>query len=149
MFVWIENTALALWVSTSLWAYPFFLCAHISGLAIVVGIFTVRDFHLIGIISGLQETKFLELRKLAYCGFIINSLSGLMLFTSQASYFVTNAPFLSKLLFISFGIILALQIHKRIREKQDHRIIKRLAICSSICWFSAIISGRLIAYIFT
>ena len=149
MFFWIENTTLALWVSTSLWAYPFLLCAHISGLAIVVGIFTMRDFHLIGVISGLHESNFLKLKKLAYLGLIINSLSGLLLFASQSSYLVTSTPFLLKLLFIFFGIILAMQIHKRIKANQDRSIIRRLAILSSICWFSAIISGRLIAYIFT
>ena len=123
MFIWIENTALALWISTSLWAYAFLLCAHISGLAIVVGIFTVRDFHLIGVLSALQESKFLELKNLAYGGFVINSLSGLLLFASQASYLVTNTPFLSKLLFILVGIILALQIHKRIEENQGLSLI--------------------------
>ena len=148
MLVWIENTSLALWVSTSLWAYPFLLSIHITGLAIIVGIFAIRDFHLVGVVSGLSVSNFLELKRLAYCGFMINSLSGIMLFSSQASYLATNLPFLLKIFFIGSGMILASQIHKTIEEKKGHAGLKKLAILSLICWFGAIVAGRLIAYIF-
>ena len=148
MLVWIENTSLALWVSTSLWAYPFLLSIHITGLAIIVGIFAIRDFHLVGVVSGLSVSNFLELKRLAYCGFMINSLSGIMLFSSQASYLATNLPFLLKIFFIGSGMILASQIHKTIEEKKGHAGLKKLAILSLTCWCGAIVAGRLIAYIF-
>ena len=148
MLVWIENTSLALWVGTSLWAYPFLLSAHITGLAIIVGILAMRDFHLLGFIDGVTDANFLELRKLAYCGFVINGVSGLMLFSSQASYLSTNLPFLTKLFFIGSGIFLASQIYKKIEKKQGRTSTKILAILSLVSWFGAIIAGRLIAYIF-
>tara|TARA_B100000579_G_scaffold418496_1_gene416110 strand:- start:853 stop:1299 length:447 start_codon:yes stop_codon:yes gene_type:complete len=148
MLVWIENTSLALWVGTSLWAYPFLLSAHITGLAIIVGILAMRDFHLLGFINGVTDANFLELRKLAYCGFVINGVSGLMLFSSQASYLSTNLPFLTKLFFIGSGIFLASQIYKKIEKKQGRTSTKILAILSLLSWFGAIIAGRLIAYIF-
>ena len=148
MLVWIENTSLALWVGTSLWAYPFLLSAHITGLAIIVGILAMRDFHLLGFIEGVTDANFLELRKLAYCGFVINGVSGLMLFSSQASYLSTNLPFLTKLFFIGSGIFLASQIYKKIEKKQGRTSTKILAILSLLSWFGAIIAGRLIAYIF-
>ena len=107
MLVWIENTSLALWVGTSLWAYPVLLSALITGLAVIVGIIAMRDFHLLGFINGVTEENFLELRNLAYCGFLINGISGLMLFSSQASYLSTNLPFLVKLFFIGSGMFLA------------------------------------------
>ena len=148
MLVWIENTSLAVWVGTSLWAYPFLLSAHITGLAIIVGILAMRDFHLLGFIDGVTKANFLELRKLAYCGFVINGVSGLMLFSSQASYLSTNPPFLIKLFFIGSGIFLASQIYKKIEKKQGRISTKILAILSLFSWFGAIIAGRLIAYIF-
>ena len=148
MLVWIENTSLALWVGTSLWAYPFLLSAHITGLAIIVGILAMRDFHLLGFINGVTDANFLELRKLAYFGFVINGVSGLMLFSSQASYLSTNLPFLTKLFFIGSGIFLASQIYKKIEKKQGRTSTKILAILSLLSWFGAIIAGRLIAYIF-
>ena len=148
MLVWIENTSLALWVGTSLWAYPVLLSAHITGLAVIVGIIAMRDFHLLGFINGVTEANFLELKKLAYCGFLINGISGIMLFASQASYLSTNLPFLVKLFFIGSGMFLASQIYKKIEKKSGRNSTKFLAILSLFSWFGAITAGRLIAYIF-
>ena len=148
MLVWIENTSLALWVGTSLWAYPVLLSAHITGLAVIVGIIAMRDFHLLGFINGVTEANFLELRNLAYCGFLINGISGLMLFSSQASYLSTNLHFLVKLFFIGSGMFLASQIYKNIEKKSVRNSTKFLAILSLFSWFGAITAGRLIAYIF-
>ena len=148
MLVWIENTSLALWVGTSLWAYPVLLSAHITGLAVIVGIIAMRDFHLLGFINGVTEANFLELKKLAYCGFLINGISGIMLFASQASYLSTNLPFLVKLFFIGSGMLLASKIYKKIDKNTGRTSTKILAILSLFCWFGAITAGRLIAYIF-
>ena len=148
MLVWIENTSLALWVGTSLWAYPVLLSAHITGLAVIVGIIAMRDFHLLGFINGVTEANFLELKKLAYCGFLINGISGIMLFSSQASYLSTNLPFLAKLFFIGSGMLLASKIYKKIEKNTGRTSTKILAILSLFSWFGAITAGRLIAYIF-
>ena len=148
MLVWIENTSLALWVGTSLWAYPVLLSAHITGLAVIVGIIAMRDFHLLGFINGVTEANFFELKKLAYCGFLINGISGIMLFASQASYLSTNLPFLIKLFFIGSGMLLASKIYKKIEKNTGRTSTKILAILSLFSWFGAITAGRLIAYIF-
>ena len=148
MLFWIENTSLALWVGTSLWAYPVLLSAHITGLAVIVGIIAMRDFHLLGFINGVTEANFLELKKLAYCGFLINGISGIMLFASQASYLSTNLPFLVKLFFIGSGMLLASKIYKKIEKNTGRTSTKILAILSLFSWFGAITAGRLIAYIF-
>ena len=148
MLVWIENTSLALWVGTSLWAYPVLLSAHITGLAVIVGIIAMRDFHLLGFLNGVTEANFLELKNLAYCGFLINGISGIMLFSSQASYLSTNLPFLVKLFFIGSGMLLASKIFKKIEENTGRTSTKILAVLSLFSWFGAITAGRLIAYIF-
>ena len=148
MLVWIENTSLALWVGTSLWAYPVLLSAHITGLAVIVGIIAMRDFHLLGFINGVTVANFLELKNLAYCGFLINGISGIMLFSSQASYLSTNLPFLLKLFFIGSGMLLASKIFKKIEKNAGRTSTKILAVLSLFSWFGAITAGRLIAYIF-
>ena len=43
MFATLETTELATWVAVSLWGYPFMLSLHVMGLAVVVGIFSMRD----------------------------------------------------------------------------------------------------------
>ena len=58
MFVWLETTPIAQWVALSLWAYPALLSLHIIGLAIVVGIFSMRDLRLLGITKGIEPSVF-------------------------------------------------------------------------------------------
>ena len=44
---WLESTALADWVRTSLIGYPFVLTVHSVGMAIMVGIVTVINLRLV------------------------------------------------------------------------------------------------------
>ena len=53
MFEWLETTAPAIWVGESLWGYPIMLGCHVVGLAIVVGLFMMRDLRLLGFFQGI------------------------------------------------------------------------------------------------
>jgi hypothetical protein len=155
MFGWLENTELALWVGGSLWAYPTLLSLHITGLAIVVGIFSVRDLRLMGLFPGLDLLAFLSLSKLAWAGFALNAVSGILLFTSQASIFIANTAFLIKIACIATSMILAFFIQSRLRLASAPvskafaiTLSTKLLAFESLClWLAAIIAGRLIAYV--
>ncbi len=155
MFEWLENTSVAIWVGESLWAYPFWLSLHGVGLAIVVGIFSMRDLRLLGLFRGLKPAAFLSLSKLAWIGFIANAISGAFLFTSQATTFVSSTPFLLKIGCVVAGMVLASVIQSRLRgelaDSGGEAVIsgstKALALASLSFWLAAIVTGRLIAYI--
>ena len=149
MFLWLEGTALAQWVGLSLYAYPALLAIHITGLAIVVGIFFMRDLSLLGVVKVLAPADFQKPGRLAYAGFLLNAISGFMLFTSQASIFAASTSFRFKIAFIALGMILAWQIQKRLAMvgEEVSPNIRLLAVASLACWVSAIIAGRLIAYL--
>jgi len=155
MFLWLENTSVAIWVGGSLWAYPVLLSLHIVGLATVVGIFSMRDLRLLGLFTGLQPAAFLPLSKLAWIGFIINAVSGILLFTSQAVTFINSTPFLLKISSIVAGMTLAGILQSRLRSELVtsngdvviSRSTKQIALVSLSFWLAAIIAGRLIAYI--
>ena len=85
MFEWLETTAPAIWVGESLWGYPIMLGCHVVGLAIVVGIFLMRDFRLMGLFQGISYASLDSLRNLGWTGFVINAISGCFLFASQCS----------------------------------------------------------------
>ena len=142
MLVWIENTSLALWVGTSLWAYPVLLSAHITGLAVIVGIIAMRDFHLLGFINGVTEANFLELKKLAYCGFLINGISELCCL--HLRHLICQQIYLSgKTFFIGSGMLLASKIYKKIEKNTGRTSTKILAILSLFSWFGAITAWAL------
>lgn len=155
MFSWLENTAVALWVGESLWGYPILLAMHAVGLAVVVGIFAMRDLRLLGLFSALPATAFLRLSKLGWAGFGVNATSGILLFTSQATTFVASVAFLSKIGCIITGMTLAGVIQARLRAElsadtgdmvvsASTRLIAAISLC---VWTGAIIAGRLIAYL--
>jgi hypothetical protein len=152
MFEWLENTSVALWVGESLWAYPFMLSLHVVGLAIVVGILSMVDFKLLGGFKGIRVGSFLPLLKFAWIGFLINAVSGVFLFTSQATYFVTSTTFLIKLGCIFIGAILTKVMQGQLVEAEaagnaDDVSMQGLAIVSLLLWLVAITAGRLTAYI--
>ena len=155
MLAWLETSPVGDWVALSLYAYPLLLSLHIVGLAVVVGIFSMRDLRLLGVVSGLQPSAFLSLSRLAWIGFTLNAISGLLLFTSQATVFASSVPFLLKISFITAGMVLAGVIQSRLRAESDSNRntvaisgpTKALALASLFLWVSAIVAGRLIAYL--
>jgi len=150
MFEALESTTLAAWVAESLWAYPGLLSVHIIGLAIVVGLFSMRDLRLLGLFPEIDTKLFLSLNKIAAIGFVINAVSGFMLFSSQASIFVQSTPFLIKMGAIVVGMVLAGIIHFRLGSGIANHVTsgtKLVAAFSLLSWLSAIAAGRLIAYL--
>lgn len=156
MFATLETTGLATWVAVSLWGYPMMLSLHVVGLAIVVGIFSMRDLTLLGLFPGIRPSAFLGISKLAWLGFSVNAVSGFALFASQATVFVTSVPFLVKIGCIVAGMVLAGVIQSRLRNETSlgdsiaaiSKSTKIIASISLVFWAAAIIAGRLIAYIF-
>lgn len=152
MWIWLEGTALAQWVGLSLWAYPALLALHIVGLAIVVGIFAMRDLSLLGLVSGLLPADFVLPVRLAFGGFVLNAVSGVLLFTSQASIFAASTVFQIKLTCIALGMVLAWQLQRRLPAATGAAAaatpsLRLLAGASLLCWLGAITAGRLIAYL--
>ena len=152
MFEQLEMTEIALWVGESVWGYPIMLSLHAVGLAILVGIFSMFYLRILGAFSGISLPAFLPLVKFAWVGFVINALSGLALFTSQATTFVESLPFLIKIGLISLGVIFAAFIQSEVRKSDEINehvsvTIKCLAGLSMFVWIGAIISGRLTAYL--
>jgi hypothetical protein len=156
VFEWLEGTAIALWVGESLWGYPIMLSMHAVGLAIVVGIFVMRDLRLLGRFEGIRYGSLERLVKLGWVGFVINAISGVFLFTSQATIFISSTPFLLKIAMIFIAAILGAVIQTRVRGEavewdQSGRVavksVRVLASISIALWAGAIISGRLVAYL--
>ena len=105
---------------------------------------------------SLELSSFIEFFKLAWIGLLINAASGFALFSSQATFYVTNIPFLIKISSILAGSIIGVKLHSRLRKSakiwdQDQNKLKTqdriLAGFSLFVWLCAIFGGRLIAYI--
>lgn len=152
MFQWLENTAIAAWVSTSLWGYPMMLAMHVIGLACVAGIFILLDLGLLGVVQGLRPSALRSAFRIGWFGLILNLASGAALFSSQATTFVHNVPFLLKMSLIVIGVLFTAHVHLQVMRQGKYLHdtaginIRLPAVASLLCWLSAIVAGRLIAY---
>ena len=156
MFEALENTTAAIWVGESLWGYPLLLGMHVVGLAIVAGIFLMLDLRILGFSKGVSYASFPGLFRLAWFGLAINAISGTALFSSQATVFVENIPFLLKIGSITVGVICAVMIRSNLLKNATDwdasggvttGSTRLLAVVSLLCWTGAIAAGRLIAYL--
>lgn len=152
----LEESSLALWVAESLWGYPLMLSLHVIGLAMAVGVFIMRDLTLLGVVGGVSVDGMKSLLTIGWIGLLINASSGAALFSSQATFFITSTPFLLKIGAILLATICAVLIGKRLaafdpatadtnaERSSSLRMLPLLSVC---LWTSAIVAGRLIAYL--
>ena len=156
MLTALETTSVAIWVGESLWAYPALLACHIVGLAVVVGLLSMRDLKLLGFFQELDSQVFSDLIPVVIAAFCLNALSGFLLFSSQASYLAGSPPFLAKLVCIAAGLSCAFGLQRHEMRSiaigagalSPDLFTRALACLSLSAWVSAIIAGRLIAYLF-
>lgn len=150
----LEGSALAEWIrlSPSLWAYPGILTFHTVGLAILVGANAVVDLRLLGVGRGLPLSKLDAFFPAMWLGFVINGLSGVLLFIADATNKATQPIFYVKLGLIAVAFVIAGIMRRMIGEASSDpgRLSPRartLATISLVLWAAAITAGRFMAYL--
>jgi len=153
-FTWLQETSLAVWIQESLWGYPYVLSFHAIGMAIVVGVVLMFNLRVLGFAGAIPLTSFQKLFTVIWIGFIINFISGSMLFSADAVRFITNTVFLIKLSCLVAGGITVWILARILGEKTGTAAGKRIpagakiiAVLSMLLWAGAIVAGRLTAYI--
>jgi len=150
----LEKSGVGAWVRESEWGYAIVLCAHAVGMAIVVGILFVINARVLGYGRGVGLGQLRRLAGLAWIGFAINAVSGVMLFAGNARRLFETPAFQVKLAFIVLGGIgiwmlwRALGAEPRSLEPgaAASSRAKTIAALSLAVWLAAIVAGRTIAY---
>lgn len=150
---WIEGTALAEWVRISLYGYPAMITLHSLGLAIMVGISVALSLRMLGLFRKLPIDSLQGFFRWAWIGFIVNTISGGALWTTQASSYMQNVQFLIKIVFVFLGAALVAVLQRQMagagatwgEAAPPH--IKAIALVTIVVWAVAMVTGRLIAYL--
>ena len=155
MLDYLQNLALANWVrsSPSIFAYTSVLTAHAVGLAIVVGVNTVIGLRLLGVAKDIPLAGLRRLYGIVWVGFLINLVSGILLFIAEAHNMAAMVAFWAKLVLVAIGMIVA-ELLKRyyftdlasVQAGVVTRVGRNLAIISLGSWYLALIVGRLTGY---
>ncbi len=154
-FLRLEQMQFSVWVreSSSIWAFPTFLFMHTLGMSIVAGLSAMIDLVLLGFWPKTAIKPLERLYPLMWLGFWINAVTGTILLIADAATKLANPDFYVKMVFIFVGVAVLYVMRKKVfGDPQLDKApvsgsMKGLAWASLICWFGAIIAGRLLAYL--
>ena len=152
---WLESLSYSTWVreSPSLWAFPALLFVHTLGMSLVAGGSAIISMALLGFWPKAPLKPLERLFPVMWFGFWINLFTGVSIFLKDASIYGRNYDLYVKLAFVIAGVVLIGVTRKQVflDPGLDARPVsskaKMLAWASLACWFCAIVSGRLIAYV--
>jgi hypothetical protein len=151
----LEQSAFALAIRQSVWAYPLANVGHIVSLALFAGSVAVMDLRLLGAFAATPPAAILRpARAAAMLGLLLMALTGFTLFAAEASHVAMNSVFQVKAGLIALGILNALVIAgpvvAALGDKGAHAVVparaRLAAILSLAIWLSVAACGRLIAY---
>ena len=157
---WLEQTDASVWLRESDWGHPIILCFHAVGMGLVVGVSLMFCARVLGYSKSFPLAGFDKLFGLAWFGFAMNAVSGVLLFIGEPRRLLLTPAFLIKMILIIFAgfslwiLARALQSAEHpagvnvvsLREEVVSRSAKIAAIFPIVLWLGAIISGRLIGY---
>ena len=151
----LEASAFGTWLreSGSIWAYPAVLTLHTVGMGVLVGASTVLDLRLIGCAPRIPVAPLARLFPIMWAGFWLNAITGVALFVADATTKGTTTVFMAKLGIIVLAVFVLFDIKRRVYGANAPGVVtpmaRVLAASSLALWFGAIVTGRLMAYVYS
>lgn len=155
LFVAIEASTIGAAIRQSRWLYMVANVGHIVALMVFAGAIAVMDTRLAGGLSATAPGPLLrKARQLAIAAFLALIVTGLVLFTAEASHVVLNRVFQIKAALIVLGLLNVLWVERSIMPKVAALPplapmpagARQGAWASLAIWLSVAICGRAIAY---
>jgi|TARA_B100001996_G_scaffold133790_1_gene101859 uncharacterized membrane protein len=154
--VWLSETKWSIALHESLYLYPWIESTHVLSICLFFGTLLFVDLRLTGkVFNNLSISEMnRKVLPLTIFGFLVMSVTGLLLFYAIPVRNYQNIFFRIKMLLMVIAGINAFFFHRRMSKEakiwdKDSSIpksMKNSAIASLALWSSVIISGRMIAY---
>jgi hypothetical protein len=148
---WLEATGLAEWVRSSTAGYPSMIALHALGMAVMVGLSLLLDLRVLGWFAGIPLQALRRFFGLAWIGFGINFISGSALFSAQATSYIVDWVFMTKMTLVLLGAITAGVLQPAVAKLGPGEPVsggtKAVAGVAVVFWVVAIVMGRLTAYL--
>jgi|SRR5579872_657183 len=153
---WIENTSMGRSIHNSEWLFPTIETAHLFGVVILVGAASVLDLRLMGVAFKDYTVSMVAARFLPWIwgGFVVQVVTGVLLFSSEATKMYGSDVFRVKMLLIAAAGLNAFVFHmlayRSIGTWEKDRVAPLSArfagTFSILLWFGIVGAGRWIAY---
>jgi hypothetical protein len=152
----LEASGLATRIRDSLFLFPLIESTHVIGLALVFGTIAIIDLRLLGIASTQRSFQRMasDILKWTWGAFALTALTGLLMFTTNATVYYHNLFFRTKMLLLVltginmlfFELTAGRTVHGWDQAPSAPRAGKAVAVLSLAMWLGIICMGRLIGF---
>jgi hypothetical protein len=152
----LQNTLMGRSIHNSAWLFPAIETVHLFGVVVLVGAASVLDLRLIGVAFKDYTVSMLAARFLPWIwtGFAVQVVTGILLFSSEATKMYGSDVFRVKMLLIAVAGLNAFVFHVlayRSVGKWEQDAVAPLSArfagtFSILLWFGIVGAGRWIAY---
>lgn len=152
----IESSGLGELMRGSLKAFPIVEAAHVMAVALVFGTILIVDLRLLGLLDTRRAVTRVsdELLRLTWAGFFIAVITGVAMFTANATTYFDNTPFQLKMLaLLGAGINMAFFQFVTFKSAADWNVgrlpppaARMAGALSILLWTSVIFLGRWIGF---
>jgi hypothetical protein len=154
-FVFLEQMEFSQWVhdAPTIWAFPMILFVHTLGMSIVAGGSAMLSLMVLGFWPAVPMKPFARVFPYLWVAFGVNAVTGTMMLVADATAKLTTPDFYIKMVLVFAGLYVLIRMRRQIfgNPQLDQFPLsgnaKMLAWASLACWFGAILSGRLLAYV--
>jgi len=155
LLIWLESTWIADAIRTLIWLYPALETTHYIGLSLLLGGIMLIDLRLLGIARSLPIPDMVGLLPWVWIGFLINVMTGSLMFIYGATSFGLNRAFWLKMSLMAvaginaliFTVAAARSGQDWVTRGQTPVYIKTIATASMVLWIGVMTTGRWMAYI--
>jgi len=155
-FEWLAQTPASVAMAGSIWAFPIVESIHVLTLCLFLGMATILDLRLLGLVMRDVPVSDVLSRLLPWttAGFVLMVISGVLTFLNAPVRYYENIFFRIKIVALLLAGVNAWVFHSgvwlRVSEWDRDAVTPfraRLAgIVSLIVWTCVVVAGRMIAY---
>jgi hypothetical protein len=123
-------------------------CFHIAGFVVSIGMVTIVDLRLLGLVFRRQSAAELNAESGLWSlgGLIVAIFTGFMLFSTDPDMYYTNQTFLIKMACLALAIGFDFTIHRKVISSPVSAGTGKLVACVSLAlWVSIVFGGIFIS----
>ena len=148
---WLISTPINGLVLNYAWSWPTLESLHFLALCTLMGSLMIMDLRLIGFNRLIPLQALRRFFALAWLGFGINFVSGSFLFSAQATSYIVDWVFMTKMTLVLLGAVTAGILQPAVAKVAPGAQLsggtKSIAGVAIVVWVVAIVMGRLTAYL--
>ncbi|HEY2036435.1 MAG TPA: DUF6644 family protein [Steroidobacteraceae bacterium] len=155
VYEWLQNTSLADAIGQSSYLFPLIESLHVLSITVMMGTIALVDLRLVGLVNRERPVSLIlrEVLPFTIGAFISSVITGTLLFTSHAVQYMSNGPFVAKMVLMGVAGVNILVFHavtqRSVRQWELGKTPLRAVIAggtSLLLWVAVVACGRWIGF---